>query len=210
MNETIQIIDIIGYLAMILVAMAMLYTSIIKLRWFSLIGSTLFTIYGFTIGAYPVGAVNGFIMITNVVFLIKIYSQKESFKILEIETDNIYLKDFLEFHTHDILEFFPSFIQENNYSTAFLILRDMQVAGVFLAEKKKQELHIKLDYVTPEYRDFKLGDYIYNQQQGIFKDNGITHFISKKYSKANDRYLIRLGFKNNFEDPKNTLVKKIN
>jgi len=209
MNDTNQIIEIIGYLAMILVGMAMVFSSIIKLRWFSLVGSALFTIYGFTIGAYPVGTVNAFIMITNMVFLIKIYSQKESFKTLKIDTNNNYLKNFLEFHSQDISKFFPGFNPDNNYSTAFLILRNMQVAGVFLAEDKNKELHIKLDYVTPQYRDFKLGDYIYNQQQLVFKEKGITHFVSEKFSKAQDKYLMKLGFEESPKNSGNILVKKI-
>ena len=209
MTDTNQLIELIGYLAMILVAMAMVFSSILKLRWFSLVGSALFTIYGFTIGAYPVGAVNGFIMITNMVFLIKMYAQKESFKTLEIDITNKYLKHFLEFHSHDILKFFPGFNPENHYTTAFLILRDMQVAGVFLAEEKNNKLHIKLDYVTPQYRDFKPGDYIYNQQQGAFKEKGITHFVSERFSNAHDKYLMKLGFENSSESSGELLLKKI-
>jgi hypothetical protein len=85
----------------------------------------------------------------------------------------------------------------------------MQVAGVFLAEDKNKELHIKLDYVTPQYRDFKLGDYIYNQQQLVFKEKGITHLVSEKFSKAQDKYLMKLGFEESPENSGNILVKKI-
>ena len=209
MNETNQIIEIIGYLAMILVALAMVFTSIIRLRWFSLFGSALFTIYGFTIGAYPVGAVNGFIMITNLIFLIKIYAKKESFKTLKIKPDNIYLQNFIDFHATDIQKFFPKFNKDSEYSTALLVLRDMQVSGIFLANRNEHELEIKLDYVIPQYRDFKLGNYIYNGQMNEFKEEGITQFVSDKQSKMNDKYLMKLGFKPTLKENKTVLVKTL-
>ena len=69
----VSLIEVIGYFGSFFIAFAMTFSSIIRLRWFSLIGTILFTTYGFGIGAYPVGIVNAFIMITNIVFLVKQY-----------------------------------------------------------------------------------------------------------------------------------------
>ncbi len=202
-------IEIIGYLGSFFVAAAMLFNSIIRLRWLSLIGSTLFTIYGFTIGAYPVGAVNAFIMIINIIYLAKIYTKKEDFRTLEIKHDNKYLLDFLEFHKQDIKKFFPSFNSATPYNVSLLVMRNMQVAGVFLAEAKNDKVIIKLDYVTPEYRDYKLGTYIYNNYQVQLKSQGYKKFISDSYSNSNDKYLKRLGFKKVKEGEIITFVKII-
>jgi hypothetical protein len=188
-------IEIIGYLGSILVASAMLFNSIVRLRWFSLTGSTLFTIYGFTIGAYPVGAVNGFIMLTNIYYLSKMYKKKEFFRTLEVRPNNKYLKAFLAFHREDIQKFFPSFKEDARHDVSLLILRDMQVAGVFLAQEFNHQLYVKLDYVTPQYRDLKLGHYIYNENKEQLKEKGFTEFVSGSYSKKNDKYLKKLGFK---------------
>jgi len=199
-------IEIIGYLGSILVASAMFFNSIIRLRWFSLFGSTLFTIYGFTIGAYPVGAVNGIIMVTNIYYLVKMYSKKEYFRTLEIRPNNNYLIDFLEFHKTDILKFFPDFEKET-HDISLLILRNMQVAGVFLATKEEDYLCVKLDYVSPQYRDFKLGKYIYDEVQ--FKNKGYKEFRSGSYSKKNDKYLKKLGFQMQEIDKKPIFIKTI-
>ena len=202
-------IEIIGYLGSFFVAAAMLFNSIIRLRWLSLTGSTLFTIYGFTIGAYPVGAVNAFIMTINIIYLAKIYAKKEDFRTLEIKHDNKYLLDFLEFHKQDIKKFFPSFNSATPYNVSLLVMRNMQVAGVFLAEAKNDKVIIKLDYVTPEYRDYKLGTYIYNNYQVQLKSQGYKKFISDSYSNSNDKYLKRLGFKKVKEGEIITFVKTI-
>lgn len=202
-------IEIIGYLGSIMVASAMLFNSIVRLRWFSLVGSTLFTIYGFTIGAYPVGAVNAFIMMTNLYFLTKMYSKKEFFRTLEVRADNKYLKAFLKFHQDDIQKFFPDFQDQNAHDISLLILRDMQVAGVFLANTNEKQICIKLDYVTPQYRDLKLGKYIFDEFQGPLKEKGFVEFKSGSYSKKNDRYLKKLGFKLVESDKKPIFIKSI-
>lgn len=202
-------IEIIGYLGSVLVASAMLFNSIVRLRWFSLVGSTMFTIYGFTIAAYPVGGLNAFIMLTNIYYLSKMYAKKEYFRTLEVRPDNKYLLDFLDFHKLDIKKFFPQFNKEKGHDISLLILRNMQVAGVFLAEAKDQQLCVKLDYVTPEYRDLKLGHFIYDEPQHQFKDKGFKEFISGSYSKKNDGYLKKLGFKTAGDDKNPIFIKSI-
>ena len=121
--------------------------------------------------------------------------KKENFRTLEIRPDNKYMLDFLDFHSLDIKKFFPSFNSQGIYDVSLLILRDMQVAGVFLAKAEDKQLCIELDYVTPQYRDLKLGHYIYDEFQDQFKEKGFTEFKSGSYSKKNDKYLKKLGFK---------------
>lgn len=192
-----SLIEIVGYLGSIFIAVAMTFSSIIRLRWFSLVGTILFTTYGFIIGAYPVGIVNAFIMMTNIIFLVKQYSRKELFRTLEVRNDNKYLLDFIQFHKKDIAKFYPEFTPQNSENQlSFLVLRNMQVAGVFVGEMmENNKLCIELDYVTPEYRDYKLGKYVYSPDQPLFKEKNIKSLISGSYSPKNDAYLKKIGFK---------------
>ncbi len=203
-------IEIIGYLGSFFIAFAMTFSSIIRLRWYSLIGTILFTTYGFAIGAYPVGIVNAFIMMTNIVFLIRLYSKKELFRTLEVRQDSRYLLDFLQFHKDDIAKFYPKYkSQISKDHVSFLVLRNMQVAGVFIGRVlKDQKLCVELDYVTPEYRDYKLGRFIYNADQSIFKERNIKSLISGSYSDKNDAYLKKLGFTKTIEDGNPVFLKK--
>lgn len=206
-----SLIEIIGYLGSFFIAFAMTFSSIIRLRWFSLVGTILFTAYGFAIGAYPVGIVNAFIMITNIVFLSKQYTKKELFRTLEIRNDNRYLIDFIKFHKDDIAKFFPEFSfqnKENDFS--FLVLRDMQVAGVFIGRMiEDNKLCIELDYVTPEYRDYKLGKYVYNPNQQLFREKNIKTLISGSYSQKNNAYLKRIGFEETSENGNMIFIKHL-
>ena len=89
----------------------------------------------------------------------KIYSKREIFEILEIHVESEYLIRFLRFHDAQIQKFLPSFSYNPDMNTvSFYILRNMSVTGLFLAHRKNNtELHVGLDYVLPEYKDFKNG-----------------------------------------------------
>lgn len=63
-----------GYLASLIVLISLLMSSIVKLRWINLIGSALFSLYGFLIGALPVGIMNLGIVLINIYYLVKLYS----------------------------------------------------------------------------------------------------------------------------------------
>ena len=64
--ESIPLIEYLGYLASILIAVSMFMKDIKKLRFINLIGSTMFAVYGIIIKAYPVALTNIIIVITNI------------------------------------------------------------------------------------------------------------------------------------------------
>ncbi len=66
-----------GYLASLIVLVSLLMSSIVKLRWINLLGSSLFSLYGFMIGALPVGFMNLGIVFINIYYLIQIYRTNE-------------------------------------------------------------------------------------------------------------------------------------
>lgn len=189
-------LTLLGYFASIVIAISMTLSSIVKFRIINLIGAISFSLYGFLIGAIPVGILNAFIATVDIYFLYTIFSKKDVFETLEVRNDNRYLIRFLEFYNNDIQKFFPGFAYKpemNKYS--FLILRNMSVAGVFLAHDSKDNvLCVGLDYVTPQYRDFKNGRYIYKRLVKRFVGLGYKKVISPAWSKDYVKYLKKLGF----------------
>lgn len=191
-----NLLQLIGYFASIVIAISMTLSSIIKFRWINLFGALTFSIYGFLIGTLPVGLLNAFIASVDIYYLINIYTQKEIFEILEVRADNKYLLRFLKSHHKDIQRFFPDFTYKAELNTiSFFILRDATVAGLFLAHREDDNiLKVGLDFVLPEYRDFKNGRFIYAHLRKRFIKYGYkvikAPIISKKYSK----YLLKIGF----------------
>ncbi len=186
-----------GYLATAIIALSMAMSSIARFRAINLVGATMLAIYGFMISSMPVGILNTFIALVDIYFLAIIYSRKERFEILSTTTDNSYLIRFLEFFKHDIERFIPGFVfRPDEVSHAYFILRDMNVAGVFLAKMEEgHTLHIKLDYVTPSYRDYKNGKYLINSIRHILPDGRNTSLIATGITRKHKRYLEKMGFR---------------
>jgi hypothetical protein len=194
-------IQVVGYVASLIIAISMTMNSIVKFRWINLIGAITFSIYGFVLEAYPVGVLNAFIVSVDLYYLYKIYSKKEVFETLEVRAENRYLIRFLQFHDVQIQKYFPgfSYIPEMN-TVSFFILRDMSVAGIFLAHRINNDtLKVGLDYVIPEYRDFKNGRYVYLRLNKKFVEAGYTKILASGNSKEYINYLKKLGFKENSE-----------
>ena len=188
-----------GYLASLIVLISLLMSSIIKLRWINLVGSSLFSLYGFLIGALPVGLMNLGIAMINVYYLVKIYNasaKKEYFKILSIEKDSEYFHHFLTYYKEGIKKYAdPSKLKENTYDVSFYILRNMVPAGVFLGTKHDEgTLKVELDFVIPEYRDFKIGSFVYEDSKDHFINKGYHRLISYTTSNDHIEYLRKMGF----------------
>lgn len=193
--------QIIGYAASIIIAVSMTMNSIVKFRWINLVGAVTFSTYGFIIGAYPVGFLNGFIVAVDVYYLYLIYSKKEIFEILEVRSENKYMIRFLDFYNKDIQKHFPGFSYKPEMNTlSFLVLRNMSVAGIFLAHSiNENTLFVGLDYVIAEYRDLKNGKFIYRCLKNRFVENGFTRIITSGDSEKYVWYLKKIGFQKNNE-----------
>lgn len=200
-----------GYVSSVLVAVSLLMSSIIKLRWYNLVGSLAFAVYGFLINALPVALINTIVVFINIYYLIKIYTAKEFFKLIEIEEDSKYLQSYFEYYRSDMKKFFPDFkFSLEGAELHFCILRNMAAAGLFIArEYDKESLAIDLDYVVPEYRDFKIGKFIFDDNEKYFKDKGYKRLISVSPNKLLDVYLKKMGFKETLENGKRILVRYI-
>lgn len=67
-----EVIELVGYLASILIAISLTMTDMFKLRIINSIGCLMFVIYGLNVGAYPVALANAIIIIINIYNLSKL------------------------------------------------------------------------------------------------------------------------------------------
>ena len=201
----ISILEWVGYLGSVVVAVSLTMSSIKKLRWYNLFGAAIFSFYGFAIGALPVGLLNLFIVVADIYYIYKMYSLKESFMSVFADVNDPYLNYLLEFYQSDIHQFFPNFDlkifkndPEKNF--IFLLLRNAKVAGIFMGIKNENVLSVHLDFVTIEYRDMKPGDFIYKKNIQLMKENGIEVIECTTENKTHRNYLIKMGFELKYED----------
>ncbi len=186
-----------GYFASGIIALSMTMNSIVRFRWVNLVGASCFCTYGFLLGAIPVGLLNGLIVCIDIYYLWNIYTKKDVFEILEIKSGSDYLLRFLEYHKNEIRKIHPDFSYDPTMnSLSYFILRNMQIAGLFLARKEGNDtLVIGLDYVIPEYRDFKNGQYIYNRLIPDLEKAGIIKIKAEATTSYNEAYFKKIGFR---------------
>jgi len=196
-------LELMGYLASILVLISLSLVSIVKFRIINFMGAALFSTYGFLINAIPVGIVNGLIALIDLYYLFRIINKKEHFEILEVSPSNEYLLKFLNFYKNDLEKFYPCIYNLTlNDKKCLLILRNMKISGVFIGEVFENKMLIIVDYVTPEYRDFKNAKFLYDW---LKKTYNISTFEIQTKNKEIKKYFKKIGF---IELENNILQKK--
>ena len=189
------ILDWIGYLGSLVVLISLLMSSIKKLRWINLVGAVIFAFYGFMITSIPTGFMNVGIAIIDIAFLVRMYRQKDFFRVFPIRSTE-YLEQFFSFYRDDI-EQYQSLDEEALYkaSIKFYVLRNMTPASVFIAHKyDEMTLEIKLDYAVPQYRDFKIGKFVFETEKEYFSGLGYSRFIVFSDKKEHIQYIEKMGF----------------
>lgn len=194
----VSYLDWLGYTASFVIVISLLMSSIIKLRWINLAGAVTFCAYGFLIGSAPVCVSNGMIGAIDIYYLYMIYTGKEYFRVLEIKKGDLYLKQFLIYYKDEIKYFFPDFnfncCEEEN-TVSFYILRNMVTAGVFMGKRLEDgSLMVIMDFAVPEYRDFKIGNYIYGENEKYFAYLGYKNFCAESRAAKHQTYLLKMGF----------------
>lgn len=204
--------DYIGYVASLIVLISLLMSSIKKLRWINLLGALLFGAYGFfIIKNIPTGLMNLGIVIIDVYYLARIYLSKDYFKLQPITNDSEYLNTFLKFYQEDINKFITlDKIYISGSDVKLYVLRNMTPAGLFSGNKYNEEtLEIQLDYAVPQYRDFKMGSFVFDDNKEYFKSLGYSKFITFTEEKSHIKYLKKMGFVESILDKKPCYIKAI-
>ena len=193
-----MIAEIAGYIASLLLAVSLIINNDIKFRWLNSLGSLSFIIYGVLINAMPIIITNGILMAINLIHLIRIYRADENFALIEFDKGDKFIGKFLDYNKDDINKFFPDYKYMNGEirTLSFAVLRDMVIANVFVASiDEKGKATVFLNYTVPEFRDFKVGRFLFKKQVGYFLQKGIKEIIYLKVDNPNhERFLEIIGF----------------
>lgn len=189
----------IGYLASALVVISLTMTSVVRLRFISLLGSITFLVYGLLIESAPIVITNAAIIVINAWFLRKEFASGMTGGVdlgaSHIRTDSPFLRDFVDFHLADIHRFQPDFaLPTGDDVTAWLLNRDGLPAGLLIGRCEGTTLTIDLDYVLGPWRDSRLGNWLFGRGADVFRRDGITTVRSHGSTEAHRKYLERMGF----------------
>ncbi len=198
MNTSFPWVELVGYAGSVLIAVSLMMNSIRRLRWVNLFGASTFAAYGLLVHAYPVLALNSFIALVDVYYLVQMRRRKDFFELFEIDARySPFLNRFLEYHKQDIEKYFPEFKgQIGPQFKVIFILRNLMPVGLFIIEPLQEGTwRIHLDYVIPSYRDSQTAYYLYHREHELFQQHIFKRFIIKSTVPAHIKYLKRLGFK---------------
>ena len=197
----IPLTEWIGYLASVLILISLSVSSMFRLRLINLFGSITFAIYGFMIGSLPVGIMNLIIVFTNIFYLQKLLFQKDKFELIEAKVGQQFVQRFVSHFNDDMGKFAPGFEDQlNENQLVLLVMRNMNIAGVFIANENSKDLDVVVDYVTPQYRDFKNGAFIFDHFRKALQTKKYKTIISYSNVPQQIKYLKRMGFQKDATD----------
>ena len=192
-------LQVLGYVASVLVAASLMMKSLLRLRLINLVGAGLMATYGLLIHAWPVAVLNGTIVLVDLYYLNQMWRQRDYFKLLAVAHDSEYLRGFVEFHRDEIASFIPGYAYEPDPAHHhLLVLRNMVPAGLVILEPEGPQgadARVKLDFVIPRYRDFGVGNFLFDENAGWFRERGIARLVSDPGAPRHAEYLERMGFR---------------
>lgn len=193
-------IDWFGHTASIVILISLMMKSIVKLRWINMVGGALFSSFGFLIGSMPVAFLNLGVVFIDIYYLYKLYNAKDEFAVVEAELNSKYFHHFLSKNSEGIAEYFkiPEFKKNQK---AYYFLRNNNTAGILIGRAINSKIFfIDVDYVTEEYRDFKIGMHFLGESRISKFLEGYEELHTKAKTPDHAHYLTKIGFKKSAEE----------
>lgn len=205
-------VSFLGYLAAIFLAASLLVTRALWFRWINLFGCLTFVVYGAFIGAFPVILTNGALFIINIVQLVNLYSRKEHFEFVQIHKGDEIVGSFLKFYKKDLAKYFPNFqFSDDAGRICFMVLRDLTIANVFVARKTEEgTIVVEINYTVPQFRDYKVGKFIFDEGSDYLKARGVHTIQTKSYFSQHTEFLKRMGFISAVKNNEEFFEKRLN
>ena len=187
-----MILELVGYLASLLVLVSLLMTSVTKLRVINMIGSFIFAIYALLIASYPTAIMNFCLVGVNIFHLVRMARTEQVFTLLPAMPGEAYVQHFLRSYREDIQTYFSEFdVLSAQTDTAFLVCCGAVPAGILTGRTLGGGvLEVSLDYTTPQYRDCSVGRFLYQRLAA----RGYRTLTVPAASRVHGEYLQRMGF----------------
>jgi hypothetical protein len=193
--------QIIGWGGSALVVLSLTQARVLRFRWLNLAGSVVATAYNAVFAIWPFVAMNGAIALINVYWLWRLLGERHDeavYEVVELAPDDAYLAHVLTVHATDIARYRSPAVADGGQRLAFLVVRGDETVGVVLVSDLGDGVgHVDLDWVTPRFRDFTPGEFVY-RRSGVFAARGFRRLVAPGGPGQAD-YLARVGFEHSGE-----------
>ena len=195
-------LDALGWAGSALLIFSLLQARVLRFRILNLIACVVLVAFNAIIGVWPMVAMNLVLCGINLFFIRRLLADRHdptAYEVLEVGRSDAYLLHVLRQHGPDIARFFPTFepasspsTTEPNAEASYLVQHGDETVGVVLIRDAGDGVaQVELDYVTPRYRDFSPGEFVY-RRSGLFLDRGFRRVVTPPGMVA--PYYASLGF----------------
>jgi hypothetical protein len=161
-------LDLFGWIGSTLLIVSLLQTRVLRFRLLNLAASLILVTFNALLAVWPMVGMNVATSAINIVFITRMLRDRHSetaYQVLEVRPDDAYLRHFLGVHEADVEHHQPGFSagQLGEGDLAFQVQSGDETVGVVLIRGAGEVAQVLLDYVTPRYRDFSPGEFVWRQ-----------------------------------------------
>lgn len=180
-------IDVLGWGGSALLVFSILQARVLRFRTLNLVACVVLLVFNALIAVWPMVGMNAVLAVINVYFIVRLARERhddETFRVIEVGTDDHYLRYLLALHETDIRRFQPDFDWQrvddhdrHGDQHAFVVVKGDETVGVVLLRADGDVARVHLDYVTPKYRDFSPGEFVWRRSSAL-RDRGFRRVVT--------------------------------
>ena len=176
-------LDALGWLGSALLIFSLMQARVLRFRILNTIACVVLIVFNGILEIWPMVAMNVALCAINLWFIRKLLMQRHdehAFQVLAVGTSDAWLQHMLSEHRRDIAKYFPTFSWSGAQDDreAFLVTRGDETVGVVVVRDAGDGVaQVELDYVTPRFRDFTPGEFVY-RRSGLFRDRGFRRVLT--------------------------------
>lgn len=191
------VLELIGWIGSALVVVSLMQARVLRFRVMNLAGSAIATGYNLWIEIWPFAVMNGVISIIDIYWLWRLLRERhdaEAYRVVEVGPDEAWLRHLTGVHGEDIARFYPSYAGGEAGTWAYVVVRGDETVGmVVLRDAGSGTGEVLLDYVTPRFRDFAPGEFVYRRSDALAA-TGLHELTVVPDAQQVSDYLARVGF----------------
>lgn len=191
-------LDALGWAGSALLIFSLMQARVLRFRVLNLLACLILIVFNALLGIWPMVAMNVALSLINLWFIRSLVATRHDehvFEVLEVGPADEYLRHVLRVHHADMLKHQPDLLWDGAAPDrrAYLVQRGDETVGVVLArEEPGGVLQIELDYVTPRFRDFSPGEFVW-RRSSLLHEQGLRRVVSPPAMVA--PYYDKVGFR---------------
>ncbi len=189
-------LDLLGWFGSALLVVSLLQTRVLRFRVLNLVAAVVLTGFNVALEIWQLVTMNVVLSLINAWHIRKLVATRHdeaTFDVLEVGPNDEYLRHVLRMHEADILKFQPDLVWDGSAPgrLAFLVQRGDETVGVVLVRDDDGVAQVLLDYVTPRFRDFSPGEFVWRRST-VLRERGFRRVVTP--AGMVDAYYGRVGF----------------